>query len=192
MKQFKYYLIAIVFMISCLNLYSQDREVVKEMRTGHTFYEYSGSQTDSLTDNQDTLDIVIINNFSNSIRSIHIASKFNLLGTADSVIKISILGENFDGDTYSTILASSNSSEIAADGQIEYDNAFFTETFLYDTTAVWPNPASTSAIDSVFYLATITPISFDFKRLVVRYIYPGDATGSGVYLKKLSLKYFTY
>lgn len=124
-----------------------------------------------------------------------VISKFSPIAGADTIVYINLLGRNSTDESWTSIFTDSSAVVTTDNVKKTVSTATsptYVSTFLYDTTAVWPNPESETTIDSVFYTATITPISYDFKRVVVRYIYPGDYTGSGVYLKKLSLKYFTY
>jgi len=200
-------LIGLIIMIFGLSLYAQDREVEKSMKSNYVRHTYNGVAADSLTVNQDTLDIIFVTAFANSIRSIHISSKFDLLSTTDTIVKISILGEGYDTEGYSTLLAESNSAEITADNQYVFNNAVMTEGIasytiatLLDTTAYFPAAATSNDSTQIYSgtntvaAQTITPVSFDYKRIVVRFIYPsaGDYTGSGVDLDELKIRFWTY
>ena len=179
-------------MIFSFSLFAQDaREVEKNMKGRYFQYTYSGVDADTLTTNQDTIDIIFVTAFEESIRSIHISSKFDTIAVADTVVAISILGEGFDGAGYTTLLASSNSTAISTSDQYEYDDAVYTETV---ASYVLTSDSTDTHATYTTGAQTVTPVSYDYKRIIVRYIYPtaGSFLGSGVKLDELKIRFWVY
>lgn len=184
---------AILF--SCRDSKAQERTISKTMRENATYYKYSGTAADTLTPtNQDTIDFVLQFRNDNYVKKIAVKSRFDMITTADTTVAISVDGKEFeDHTTYTSVIASSLSDAVTANNTVAVDvndpyNVVAAHTLLTDTTGLSGYPADSIAVPSY----NVTPFDKSYRFYRFRYILSGnDATGTGVKIDEIEVKFYT-
>lgn len=203
----KLFIILFLGLIS-LTVFSQERTVTKLLGKGDTYYKYTGVTLDALVPTtRDTIDIIFQVRVDERIEKIEVKSRFDMLTTADTTVKVSVFGRNFTDDTYTSMIASTTSDAVTTDNVIQVLTGGYTEshvTAAYNLTEAAYNmtsdtatfkyyPADTIAVASHIIAAaeattTVTPVDYSFRFIRVRYIISGnDITGTGIQIDEVEL-----
>lgn len=186
--------ILFILFFGCLSItaFAQDKTISKTMPSGDTYYYFNGADADTLTGNQDTLDIVITYRGDGYVKKIATKTRWDLLGTADTTYTESIFGKEFaDDETYVQIVAATLQSAVATDNTVSILTSDYTETIAAATDIISQITAANT--DTVTVAArTITPLDKSYRNYRIRYIYNGpDYTGSGIKLDQFEIKFYT-
>lgn len=186
------FILVLIAAFVALVAFSQQRTVTKKMDIGAYSILYYGQTADTLTGtNQDTIDFVVQYRGNDFIKKISLRTRFDLRSTADTTVKISVLGKEYlDDASWVTIIGSTTTSAIAANNTVVVLNSDYTETIAgFD--AILKQQTTTNS-DTITYPAqTITPLDKTYQWYLVRYIISGDDfTGSGLKLDEIQLQLF--
>lgn len=196
-------LIAFAFLISCKESGAQtaaapDATMNANMiyNEGYSYANYKVTSADVFTSSRDTVDYVFNMRIYNgtTVKKVTVGIVMDLTGATDTLYSVTIFGENFDDDDYTTntVLAASNTAAITASNTFDDWETTYTETMVGDTTALFP--LATATLDSAFiYSHTITPsMTFTWRKYVVRIIYAVEYGGDGLTLDSMELKLCTF
>lgn len=185
--------ITLIAAFVALVAFSQERTVTKKMDIGAYTIMYYGQAADTLTGtNQDTIDFVVQYRANDFVKKVSLRTRFDLRSTADTTVKISVLGKEYlDDANWVSIIGSTTTSAIAANNTVVVNNSDYTETIgTFD--AIVKQFSSTANTDTITYPAqTITPLDKTYQWYLVRYIISGDDfTGSGLKIDEIQLQLF--
>jgi len=214
MKKIILFIGLLAFMFACDGgAKAQDvtRNASKVYKNGYSYAKYTGVAIDTLTTVQDTIDIVFNMRVSNGamVKRVTVGTVLDLRAGTDTVVAVSVWGEDFDSDTHTAnaVIASTNTAAITASNTFDVFETALTEVTAQYLSAVpahnapYVNVAAGTA-DTLKYDAynitqpaqTSTASNLTWRKYVVRFVYPaaGDAVGTGLLIESVELKLFTY
>lgn len=110
-------LILSLLVVFSLTLFAQDKEIVlKPMGNYDTYISYTGKVADTLTVNQDTVD-VRIEYRGNYVNKIAILSKFDIVDGADT-LTVQLLGYDFEDDATAATVFSATTVNVGANNTV--------------------------------------------------------------------------
>jgi len=212
----------IIFIISiitfALTSFAQDKEISKSLGNEISYYKYTGVAADTLTSNQDTIDVTFAVLLSGNISRVAVKSRFDLVAGADTTVSIGIYGKDFTDDGLNTVVSPVVSSAITANNTIiitesartstiasyasttaGYNSTTTAFTIKQDTAGYKYYPADslkvpiitlTNAAQTMTNAAqTITENNLTWRRYTIRYILQGnDSVGTGLKLDEIEIK----
>ena len=166
----------------------------KVYKPGYTYAKYTGTSTDVFTASRDTVDYVFNMRVADGrvVNKVAVGIVMDLTTTSDTLYEVTVFGEDFDDDDYTTntVISASESAVITANNTFDVWESTYTEGVAGATDTF--NADSTTTVAA----RTITPsMTLTWRKYVVRIIYSesglGDATGTGLTLESMELKLCT-
>jgi len=196
MKKFIAILFLIVFAFACgPNANAQDKTVTRYLKTGVYYDLYNGTSArgDTLSENQDSISYVFVYQSKERISKVAVKVKFDLRSGADTTVNYQLDGKAFnDVASYTSIVSATTGSAISANNTVYNFEADYTETvtaytMLTDTTGLAGYPADSISVPA----QTVTPIDYSYRYFQVLLVIQGnDATGTGVIMDEMEIKFY--
>jgi hypothetical protein len=200
----KFIFIAIAMIAFTITSFAQDREVSKSLGNGISYYKYTGVAADTLTSNQDTIDLTFSVALNGNISRIAVKTRFDLRAGADTTVSIGVYGKDFTDDGLNTVVAPVVTSAIAANNTVVITESAKTSTIasytsttaafkiLSDTTGLLNYPQDTLNVPIITLTnaaQTVTDNNLTWRKYTIRYIIKGDdSVGTGIKLDEVEIK----
>lgn len=181
----KLVLILITLLVS-FTLQAQDRSIAdKAFSTTATYLTYTGVTADTLTSNQDSVDVIITLNKEYPVQA-YVMSTLTPRAGADTAVTVYLYGRIFPAQAW-TLIGSTATTVSAAAQNIITTIAQPSSTFLFDTTKY----NATGAGAGNYYTAAIAGASIAnyYRQFRLVYVIAGnDAVGTGVKITNINVK----
>jgi hypothetical protein len=151
-----------------------------------TYKQYTGLTADTITINQDTIDVWFKYQSQGFVKKLAVKTKLDLVSGLDTV-SVSVFGKEFYEDATPIEIIAASTVNVAASNQINVFTSDYTETIASYVASV--NQANIADADTITFAAqTITPFDKTYRFYRVRFIHSG--LGNGTKIDDIELKLY--